>query len=407
MTGTATGPLKTIKVIDLTSVVLGPYATQTLGDMGADVIKIESPDGDIMRFAEPARSPGMGAVFLNTNRNKRSIVLDLKQSAARDVVTKLVSDADVFVHSMRPGAIDRLGLTYEAISSVRPDIIYCATWGFDSRGRYAGRPAYDDVIQGMSGLTDLPRLRSGNAPEFAPSIMADKLTGLTAAMAIVSALFHRAQTGEGQDVEVPMFETVTAFNLVEHLAGHAFEPPLGAMGYSRALSPERRPYRTADGYMAVLPYATRQWVSFFRAIGRPDVADDPMITDPATRIRNIDSLYRTIGEIMPTRTTAEWVEILTAADVPSVAVNRLEDLPSDPHLADIGFFPTYEHPSEGQLRTTSVPVQFGRTPGDAMRRHTPRLGEHTREVLVEAGYSEAEIADMLASGAAHTPPDAS
>ena len=395
-----TGPLRGIRAIDLTSVVLGPFATQTLGDMGADVIKVESPEGDIMRHAEPARSPGMGAVFLNANRNKRSIVLDLKQAAAREVVLRLAASADVFMHAMRPKAIERLGLTDDAVRAVKTDIIYCAAWGFGIRGPYAGRPAYDDVIQGMSGLADLASVRSGGPPEFAPSIIADKVTGLTAVNAITMALFHRERTGEGQQIEVPMFETMTAFNLVEHLAGKAFDPPQGPMGYSRAVSKQRRPFKTADGYMSVLPYSTRHWIGFFKAVGRDDLLTDPRVTDPAARIRDIDWLYSLVAEIMFSRTNAEWLELLRAADVPSVLVLPLNDLPDDPHLDAIGFFPTYEHPSEGTIRTTDVPVRFSATPGQPTRRPAPGLGANTREILSLAGYDDAEAEALIASGAA-------
>ena len=394
------GPFAGLRVLDLTSVVLGPFATQTLGDMGADVIKVESPEGDIIRYAEPARSRGMGALFLNANRNKRSIVLDLKQPAAHAVVMRLAAASDVFIHSMRPQAIARLGLGYDAVAAVRSDIVYCSTWGFGSRGRYSEQPAYDDVIQGMSGLADLFQRRSGQAPEFAPTIMADKITGLTAYGAIATALYHRARTGEGQHVEVPMFETLTAFNLVEHLAGHAFEPPEGPIGYTRALSPERRPYRTRDGYIAVLPYSTRHWIAFFEAVGRPEMASDKRVTDPTERSRNVQDLYRMITTIMPERTSGDWIALLRAADVPCVIVTSLDELEADPHLTDVGFFQSFEHPSEGAMRTTDVPVHYSQTPGNALPRPAPGLGEHTREVLAQAGYDADEVRDLLAIGAA-------
>lgn len=396
----STGPLAGVRVIDLTSVVLGPLATQTLGDYGADVIKVESPDGDIMRHAEPARSPGMGAVFLNANRNKRSVVLDLKTPGGRSALQRLIAGADVFVHSMRPQAIARLGFDDAALRAIQPDIISCATWGFRADGPYGGRPAYDDVIQGMSGLADLFRRRSGGAPEFAPSIMADKITGLTAFGAIAAALFHRARSGEGQAIEVPMFETLVAFNLVEHFAGHTFEPPVGDIGYTRALSPERRPYQTADGFIAVLPYATRHWVRFADVIGRPDLSDDPRVTDPATRSRHIEELYRIVADVMPARTTDDWLARISEADVPCVRVNTLEEVASDPHLAAIDFFEPLNHPSEGAIRTTAVPVVFSRTPGSATQRPAPRLGADTRDVLEEAGMSPAAVDDLIASGAA-------
>jgi len=395
-----TAPLAGLRVLDLTSVVLGPLATQTLGDMGADVIKIEPPDGDIMRYAEPARSPGMGAVFLNSNRNKRSVVLDLKDDAARAAVLALVRSADIFIHSMRPQAIAKLGLDYEAVSAVRPDVIYCATWGFGSDGPYAGQPAYDDVIQGLSGLADLFRKRSGRDPEFAPTILADKVTGLTAYGAILTALFHRERTGQGQKVEVPMFETMAAFNLVENLTGHVFVPPVGPMGYARVTAPERRPYRTADGYMAVLPYSTRHWIAFFQAIGRDDLVNDPRVRDPATRSRHVGELYQIIDDVMPSRTNAQWSAILRKADVPSVIVPELEHLETDPHLQEVGFFEPIDHPSEGPIQTTRVPVKYSQSPGTATDRPAPRLGQHTREVLATAGLSDDAIEALIKTGAA-------
>lgn len=395
-----TGALTGVRVLDLTSVVLGPSATQALGDNGADVIKIEGPNGDIMRFAEPLRSPGMGGVFVNINRNKRAIALDLKSEAGREVLLRLIDTADVFIHSMRPQAIARLGLDAAAVRARKPDIIYCATIGFSARGPYAKRPAYDDVIQGLSGFADLASRRSGAAPEFAPSIIADKIVGLTAYGAILTALYHRAMTGAGQDVEVPMFETMAAFNLAEHLAGHAFAPPAGEIGYARCLSPMRRPYATADGYMAVLPYSTRHWRAFFEAADRPELADDARIATPQTRSRHFTEIYGLVAEIMATETTATWTERLNTADVPSVAVNRLEDLADDPHLRAIAFFKTFDHPTEGRMQTTDVPVTYSATPGSPTHRPAPRHGEHTRAVLAEAGFAPADVERLIESGAA-------
>lgn len=396
------GALDGVRVIDLTSVVLGPYATQTLGDMGADVIKVEGHDGDILRHVAPTKTPAMGAVFLNANRNKRGVALDLKSPDGRDALLKLAATADVFIQSMRPQAIQRLNLGYDALAAVKPDIIYCSTWGFSSDGPYGALPAYDDVIQGMSGLADLPRRRSGAAPEFAPTVIADKVSGLTAYAAIATALFHRERTGQGQNIEVPMFETMVAFNLVEHLAGHAYAEPIGEMGYNRALAPERRPYKTADGFIAVLPYSDRHWRSFFEAIGAAQSADDPRFANASERSRHVRLLYAMIAEAMPAKTTFEWLETFGRADVPAVPVNTLEDLKVDPHLEEVRFFETYDHPSEGPVITTAVPVKYAATPGDACRLPPPRLGEHTREVLLEAGLAEAEVADLIARGIAMT-----
>jgi len=395
------GPLAGVRIIDLTSVVLGPYATQTLADMGCDVIKVETPEGDIARQAGPARSPGMGPLHLNANRNKRSIVLDLKHEAAHAALMRLAAGAHVFVHSMRPQAMRKLGLTYDDLRRVRPDIIHCSLWGFGSGGPYAERPAYDDVIQGLSGLADLAARRSGGAPELAPAIIADKTTGLMAVGAITAALYHHARTGEGQSVEVPMLETMVSYNLVEHLFGAVFEPPAGAMGYGRALASHRKPHRTADGYMVVLPYTHRQWQGFLEAAGLEAKRDEPWTANANLRSQMADELYGMIGAAMPKHTTAEWTRRLEAADVPSVAVATLEDLLVDPHLAATGFFPTYDHPTEGRLRTTDVPWRMSATPGEAVRLAPPRLGADTRGVLAEAGLTADEIEALIAGGAAH------
>ena len=394
------GPLSGIRVIDLTSVIFGPYATQTLGDMGADVIKVEPPEGDIMRTAHPARNPGMSGVYLNCNRNKRSIVLNLREPAAKEVLLDLIQTADVFVHSMRPAAIKKLGLDYATVRAAKADIVYASAWGFRSSGPYADRPAYDDVIQGISGTTDLARRRGGAAPDFAPMVMADKVAGLHAVSGITMALFHRQRTGQGQQVEIPMFETVTSFNFAEHLSGAAFVPPLAPPGYVRVLDANRRPHKTKDGFMVVLPYNDKQARGFFEAAGRPDLAADERFATARARAQNVDQYYGLISELIATKTTAAWTELLKRADVPSIAVNTLEDVLEDEHFATTGFFIEYDHPSEGRVRTTGVPLHFEATPGSAIRRPPPRLGEHTREIMNEAGFSESEIKALLASGAA-------
>lgn len=400
MTQPATGPLAGVRIVDLTSVVFGPYATQILGDMGADVLKIEPPEGDIMRAASAARSAGMGAIYLTVNRNKRSAVLDLKQAAARDALLALCRTADVFVHSLRPQAIAKLGLTYQDIAAVKSDIVYCSAWGFRSDGPYAERPAYDDVIQGMSGIADLAIKRGGAAPEFAPMVMADKVSGLHAVSAITSALFHRERTGEGQAVEVPMFESVASFTLAEHMAGAVFDPPIDEMGYSRVLVEHRRPHRTKDGFMVVLPYNNRQWRGFFEAAGRPEMLDDPRTHDAKLRAGQNAEMYALVSEIMAERTTAEWEVLLAKADVPSERIYRLEDLEHDEHLIATGFFESYEHPTEGKLKTTAPPLQFSKSPAEALRIYPPRLGQQTREILGEAGLSDTEVDRLVADGAA-------
>lgn len=394
------GALAGIRVLDLTSVVFGPYATQMLGDMGADIIKIESPEGDVMRAAAPARHPGMGAVYLNSNRNKRSIVLDLKQPVAHAALLKLVATADVFVHSMRPQAMMKLGLDYETLKPANPQIVHCSAWGYGSGGPYADKPAYDDIIQAMSGAADLTR-RQGltTEPAYIPSILADKTAGLHVAIALLAAIVHKIRTGRGQSVEVPMFESLASFMLVEHLAGAVFEPQEGPMGYQRLLAPHRKPYRTADGYITVLPYTTKQWRSFFTLAGRLEMLEDPRVKDAGLRSRVIGELYQMVAEIMPSRTSADWLAALEQADIPAMPVNSLEDVLADPHLAETGFFREYDHPSEGRIRTPASPLRFSDSPA-SIRTGAPRLGEDSRAVLAEAGFSDAEISALIDSGAA-------
>jgi crotonobetainyl-CoA:carnitine CoA-transferase CaiB-like acyl-CoA transferase len=391
------GPLSGVRVIDLTSVALGPLATQMLGDMGADVIKVEAPEGDATRHTGPRRSAGMAAFFMGINRNKRSLVLDLKQVAARAALWRLVDGADVFIHSIRPQAVARLGFAPEAVLARNPRLVYAAVLGFGSGGPYAGMPAYDDVIQGQSGLADLMERLVGE-PRYLPTIMADKTCALFAANAVMAALFERERSGQGQAVEIPMFESMVAFTLVEHLFGHGFDPPEGPMGYTRVLAPWRRPCRTRDGWLCMLVYTDVQWRRFWTEVGRPELIDDPRFDSLATRSANIGELYRLAGECVAARTTAEWVETLGRLDIPAAPMARLEDLPADPHLAATGFFRHAEHPSEGGIVMPDVPVRFGRTPA-GIDRLQPKLGEHSVEVLREAGLEEAEIDRLIADRA--------
>jgi crotonobetainyl-CoA:carnitine CoA-transferase CaiB-like acyl-CoA transferase/uncharacterized RmlC-like cupin family protein len=378
----AAGPLAGVRIIDLTTVAMGPYATQILGDMGADVIKVESPDGDVFRYAAPQRHPGMGAAYLNLNRNKRSIVMDLKRPEERERLIGLVRDADVFVYNVRPQSMRKLGLDYESLSKVNPRIIHCGTYGFSEAGPYAGQPAFDDIIQAMSGIAALQGHNGDAGPEYVNTIIADKAAGLTAAYAIAMALYERERSGRGQAIEVPMFETIVSFTLLEHMAGETFVPPVDSMGYERVLSPHRKPYRTRDGYIGLLPYTTAQWQRFFTAAGETALAADPRVCDPATRSRNINALYAELSRIVAGKTTAEWVEVLEDADIPMTPVRSPEDLLTDPHLAAIDFFRKAMHPSEGEIRTIGIPVTFSRTPG-SIRRLPPQLGEHRDEILRE------------------------
>lgn len=354
------GPLHGIRVVDLTTVIAGPYATQTLGEMGAEVVKVEPPGGDIMRAPGPARSPGMGAAFLNCNRNKRSVTLDLKTAADRAALSELVAGADVLVHNMRMDAARRVGLAPEPLLAAHPRLIYCAIVGFGQDGPYRDRPAYDDVIQAASGWAALAA-QAGDEPRYAPTIVADKTTALFAVGAINAALYHRAVSGEGQAIEIPMFEAMVAFLAVEHLGGRSFEPPLGPPGYGRVLSRHRRPYRTADGHIAAMPYTAAHWRAFFRAAGREDWAAEPALDDHAARAAMIDALYERLAGCLMQRGSAAWLALLEKADVPCAPVNGFDELLADSHLAATGFFERAVHPTEGPLVGVRSPIRFSRT----------------------------------------------
>jgi len=390
------GALDSYRILDLTSVFLGPFATQTLGDHGADVIKVEAPEGDITRDIQPARNRGMGAVLLNANRSKRDIVLDLKKPDGRDVLLRLAQTADVLVYSVRPKAMERLGLGYADLCRINPKIVYAGVLGFRPGGPYSDKAAYDDVIQGLSGLVATQAFTTGE-PRYVPGSVVDKIVGVHLVYAIVMALLHRERTGEGQEVEVPMLECMTGFNLLEHAAGMLFEPPLGEPGYARARTPYRRPYRTSDGYVCMLPYTRRHWQDFFRLIGREDMVEDPRVTDPAKRSQSVDELYRMVAAAVETWTTKDLIAALDGADIPAGPVHELAAVYDDPHLNATGFFRHVEHPTEGPLVLTDVPIRFSKSPG-AIRRHAPRLGEHSVELLREAGYSDADIERMIADG---------
>jgi crotonobetainyl-CoA:carnitine CoA-transferase CaiB-like acyl-CoA transferase len=369
------GPLHGIRVIDMTSVAMGPYATQIMGDMGADVVKVESPDGDVFRYAAPARNTGMGAAFINFNRNKRSVMLDLKQPAHLAQLLDLVAQADVLVYNVRPRSMKKLGLDYETLRALNPRLVYCGAYGFSEKGRYAGRPAFDDIIQAMSGLASVQTNPVTGEPAYVNTILADKTAGLTVAYSVAMALFERERSGEGQSIEVPMFETMVSFGMLEHLAGSTFEPAEGPMGYQRLMSKWRRPYRTADGFIALMPYTTAQWQRFFTLAGRPDVAQDPRFMDPSQRSQNINTLYGMLADVVAQQSTAAWLSLLAAADIPHSEVFSLDTVLADPHLADVGMVQRHAHPSEGALNGMGIPVSFSRTPG-SIRRLAPKLGEH-------------------------------
>jgi len=328
-------PLKDIKVIDLTTVAMGPLASMWLGDFGADVVKIEAPGGDSTRHTGPSVEPGMAATFLNTNRNKRSVVLDLKQPEAREALRRLVDTADVFMHNIRPQKLAKLGLEPAALMARNPRLVFAGLHGFGEDGPYGGRPAYDDIIQGLSGCADLMRRRIGE-PLYFPTITADKTTGLIAAMAILAALTGRVTSGRGAVVEIPMFECMAGFTLVEHLYGRSFAPPQGAMGYPRVLSPNRRPYRTTDGYVCMLPYTDAHWRAFFDEAGTPHHAADPRFVSIAARTAHTDELYALAGELIATRSTGHWLEACERISVPAAPMLSLDEIVDDPHLAAVG-----------------------------------------------------------------------
>jgi crotonobetainyl-CoA:carnitine CoA-transferase CaiB-like acyl-CoA transferase len=390
------GPLAGCRVLDLTTMVMGPLCTQILGDLGADVIKIERPEGDPQRYPLPSRHPTMNGVFLNLNRNKRSIAVDLKTAEGADFVLGLCREADVVVSSIRPGAAKRLGLDYDSVQKIKPDIVFCGAYGFGEAGPYRGKAAYDDVIQACSGIAGLLQLARGT-PAYLPIALCDKISGLTMVYAIVAALFHREKTGEGQLVETPMFETSVAFNLLEHVCGFVFEPPLGEFGWSRILSEYRRPFATRDGHACIMPYSDKNWADFFVEIGRPELADDPRFRTHALRIKHIDVLYPIIEEYAAKRTTAEWMAFCDRAGIAAMPVIEPQALWDDPHVRAAGLLGVAEHPTEGTYRTIGSPVIFHKTP-TSIRKHAPNLGEDTVSVMQEAGLSEAQIQFLLARG---------
>ena len=392
-------PLQGVHIVDLTTMVLGPYATQILADYGADVIKIEPPGGDLMRKGGARKNGGMGALYLQLNRNKRSVVLDLKQPAARATLLKLCERADVLIHNIRLPALRRLKLTAADLHAINPRLVHVSLTGYGDNGPYAGRPAYDDLIQGICALPATAAKAAGQEPRFVPLTLTDRIVGINAAHVVLAALLHRDRTGKGQAVELPMFETVAQFVLGDHLGGRTFDPPTGEPGYERMLAPNRKPYATSDGHLCVLIYTDRHWKDFFAAIGRHDeFAASPKLSNHATRALHYNEVYGMLADILQSRTTADWMALFERCDIPYAPMNDLDALIDDPHLAATGFFQTQTHPTEGPMRYTGIPSRWNGA-ALAVTRHAPLLGEHSLSVLREARLPEAEIAALLAAGA--------
>jgi crotonobetainyl-CoA:carnitine CoA-transferase CaiB-like acyl-CoA transferase len=391
----AGGPLEGTRIVDLTSVVVGPLATQILADHGAEVIKVESPSGDLGRtIGGLGLTPGMGPKFLHLNRNKRSLVLDLKKAAGYAALMRLVERADVLIWNVRPQSMARMKLSYDDVREVNPRIIYCGMFGFGQAGRYRDKPAYDSIIQGSTGVAALYH-RAAGEPRYLPMVMADKTVGLIAVQMVLMALLKRERSGIGQSIDIPMFENMAAFVLSEHMYMKTFVPPRGPTGDPRLLDPQAKPMATRDGFICISANTNAQAFAFFDAIGRPELKEDERFASVAARFRNVGEYFRIRAEALQQRTTAEWLEIFDRVDVPAMPYHTLDTLMEDPHLAEVGFFQHIEHPTEGTIVNMALP---NRLSGGARQDFAPapKLGEHSVDVLAELGYSEADIASLLA-----------
>ena len=395
----AGGPLEGVRIVDLTSVVVGPLATQIMADHGADVIKVEAPSGDIVRtLAGKGRNPHMSGKFLHLNRNKRSIALDLKKPAAHAALLKILSTADVMIWNMRPPAMKRLKLTYEDVCKINPKIITCGMYGFGQGGRYKNKPAYDSIIQGSGGIAALYHMATGE-PRYLPMVVADRTVGLIAVQMILMALYHREKTGHGQAIELPMFENIVKATLEEHMYLKTFVPPLGEMGDPRLIDPQSRPLPTQDGYISISANTDAQAFAVFDAIGRPELKTDPRLCNVAARFKNTADYFSIRAEGLKKKTTAEWMEIFDRTDVPAMPFQTLDQIMEDPHLKDVGFFETIEHPTEGKIINMKLPNKLSRGARTDFR-PAPKIGQQSVEILREAGLAEAEIAALIQSGAA-------
>lgn len=384
---------------------MGPLATRALADMGADVIRVEPPAGDFMRDFEPKRSPGMSGFSMNVNRNKRSVVLDLKIDAGRDALLDLAETADAFVTNLRPRALRSLRLTDEDLRARRADLVYCSATGFGSDGPYADKAAYDDVIQAASGMASMFSWLD-DEPAYIPSVIADKIASLHITYSVIAGLYHRAVTGRGDFIEVPMAESLASFNLVEHLQGHTFEPPVGDFSYKRLLTKHRRPRRSADGWVCLLPYSDENWRDFFRLTGLEEYADDPRFATVNARVQNVDALYGLLEGVTTSRTTAEWMQVCDDHSIPAAPVVDLVDIGDDPHFDAVGLIEHHDHPTEGPYRVVRSPIKF-RSGDPGLFQQVATLGQHNREVLAEIGYDQAKIDAATPTGAATTTNQAS
>ena len=398
------GPLDGVRVIDMTMNVMGPYASQVLGDMGADVCKIEPPEGDTLRGFGPSRSKGLGPYFLNLNRNKRSLALDLKRPEGGDVLRRMLAKADVLLYSFRPKAMARLGVSYADVSAINPGIVYCGAFGYGQSGPYADRPAYDDLIQAAIGLPVL-QARGVGEPAYVALALMDRVVGLMSASSVGMALYHRERTGQGQAIEAPMFESMAEFVMGDHLYGETFEPPLGPVGYVRMMDKNRKPYPTKNGHIGVLVYNDKHWRRFFEGLGRPDMAADERYTTIAGRTQNIGFLYSFLAETLVTRSTEEWLAFFAAADIPAMRLATPAGLLEDEHMKAIDFFKVVDHPTEGRVRVMDIPQRWSHTKPE-IKRLAPRLGEHSAEVLGEYGFSSEEIERLAASATIRGAPQA-
>lgn len=388
-------PLEDVRVIDLTNMLMGPYCTQILGDLGADVIKVEAPGGDPVRYIGAKRNLGMGAIFLNCNRSKRSLVLDLKTKEGHDALLRLLKEADVLVYNRRPQVMDRLGLSYETVKAVNPGIIYAGLYGFGQEGEYAKKPAFDDLIQGATAIPALGQIADGGEPRYAPSAIVDRAVALWAVGQINAALYYKARKGIGQKLDIPMFEMMTSFVMADHMEGETFQPAIAEPGYQRILSPDRRPYQTKDGFLCAMIYTDRHWRDFYKALGREDELDrDPRFKNITTRTENISDILAELAELMQTKTSAEWLEIFDNADVPAMPMHTPQSLLEDPHLDQVNFFEMVDHPTEGKIRDMVVPAYWSETQPERTR-PVPNLNEHASEILTEAGFAADEIEKLI------------